>query len=189
MISFEDVTGYVLAGGESRRMGRDKRWIVFEGKMLLDRSLSILEQILTKKPLVVGDNFDSAYYKDYPVLHDVVQKQGPLGGLVAALRHCKTSWALILPVDMPKLNTELIRKLAEVCSDEIDVAALAVDNQIEPLVALYKRQTLSFWQKQLKSQERSVLINLQHLKTKIVNLPKGDPAALNVNSPADLNSD
>ena len=102
IVTYPDVTGFIIAGGKSRRMGFDKRQIRVNGVPLLERMRNLLRDVLGREPVFVGDNLSST---DINILHDAKVDCGPVGGLVAALENCRTEWALILAVDLPYLSS------------------------------------------------------------------------------------
>jgi molybdopterin-guanine dinucleotide biosynthesis protein A len=94
------VGGYVLAGGKSSRMGRDKAFMELGGKPLIAHAVGKLQRICGDVH-VLGGNPDLADYA--PVLHDLHPACGPLSGIATALAHSQHDWNLILPVDVPFL--------------------------------------------------------------------------------------
>lgn len=97
------ITGLVLAGGQSRRMGRDKTRIKVGGQTLLQRAQDLLRVAGCDDVLVAGSD-------DLP---DRFPGKGPLAGIDAALRKAKSGRLLVVPVDMPQLQAETIKTLME----------------------------------------------------------------------------
>ena len=85
-IAAVDVTGFILAGGKSTRMGTDKAFIEFEGHTLLERALSLARSV-TPDVRIVGAREKFAPFA--PVVEDIFRERGPLGGIHAALRDFK----------------------------------------------------------------------------------------------------
>src|SRR5262249_37745295 len=103
-----DVEGFILAGGKSSRMGTDKAHLTIEGKSFLERAAHTLSAI-ADRIYVVGDKRDDS--TSLPIVPDVFKDWGALGGVHAALFHCKTPWAAILACDLPLVTPELMRVL------------------------------------------------------------------------------
>ncbi|PYX41961.1 MAG: hypothetical protein DMG81_02520 [Acidobacteria bacterium] len=105
-----DLTAFVLAGGHSSRMGSDKAFVELEGKPLLTRMLALASAVA----LEVGIVGSKSKFGDYGrVIEDEFPDHGPLAGIHAALRSSSTDLNLILAVDMPFLEMDFLRYLAE----------------------------------------------------------------------------
>lgn len=104
------VTGLILAGGQNRRMGRDKALIEFHDKPLVAHVLERV-QPLCSETLIVANN--SAAYARFgcPIVGDVFPGMGSLGGIFSGLQAAHEPYALAVACDMPFLNQELLRYL------------------------------------------------------------------------------
>lgn len=131
-----EAAGFVLAGGQSSRMGRDKALLEFAGEPLIARALATLGQAGLRAQIVGArvalDSFA-------PVIQDEKPGLGPLSGLVAALAGLKEPcrWAVFLPVDLPLLPASLIQYLlrhAQVTEQAITVASVSGFAQTFPAV-------------------------------------------------------
>ena len=132
-----DLTAFILAGGRSSRMGRDKAFLKFEGKSLLNRAL-LLAHSVTRDVRIVGSA--SKFSAFGIVVEDTFHNRGPLGGIHAALNATSTDLNLILAVDMPFLSKQLLTFLVERArvSDAV-VTIPRTSSGGEPLCALYRR--------------------------------------------------
>lgn len=104
----ESVAGFVLAGGESRRMGRDKALVDFAGEPLIARALKILRQA-GLEARIAGARAKLEHFA--PVIEDAEPGRGPLAGVCAALTASAESRAVFLPADLPLLPSSLIKHL------------------------------------------------------------------------------
>src|SRR5437868_7595891 len=93
-----NVSGYVLAGGRSTRMGRDKALLELGGRPLVAWVVEKLHRV-TAEVQILGDRPELEQFA--PVLGDLHQGSGPLGGMETALHYLRRQWALVIPVDMP----------------------------------------------------------------------------------------
>ena len=100
-----EVTGVVLAGGKSLRMGRDKAGLAFRGRSLLDHMLDLLAQG-GSDPCVV-----SGQYAGYLCVPDAAPDGGPIAGILAVAEALPGRRLLFVPIDMPLLDPRLIRRL------------------------------------------------------------------------------
>jgi molybdenum cofactor guanylyltransferase len=111
------ISGYVLAGGRSSRMGRDKALLSLAGRPLIDRAVTKLRRICEHVHILSNDPVLSAFA---PIVPDLHPHCGPIGGIEAALAHTSHDWNLFLPVDMPLLPTALLSRWI---ADALDVSA------------------------------------------------------------------
>ncbi|MDR3213493.1 MAG: molybdenum cofactor guanylyltransferase [Azoarcus sp.] len=105
----DDCTALILAGGDSRRMGRDKTTLELDGQSLLQRTLALMRTLF---PAVLVSVRHPRADLDAPQVCDDVPAAGPLAGLCAGLRHAQTPWIFAVAVDMPWLRPEVIIHLA-----------------------------------------------------------------------------
>lgn len=99
------ISGYVLAGGRSSRMGRDKARIHLAGKPLIEHAVTKLRRICANVSILSADHMLTRFA---PIVPDIHPHCGPIGGIEAALRHTAHEWNLFLPVDMPFVPTSLL---------------------------------------------------------------------------------
>jgi molybdenum cofactor guanylyltransferase len=136
-----DVTGFVLTGGKSTRMGRDKAVLKLEGRTLLDHAVATLRKI-TGEVCILGPRQLYARY-GLPVIEDIYPGCGPLGGIHAALSHTRTQFNLIIAVDTPFLSPEF---LAFMAGRAVQSGAVVTTPEIggyrQPLCSVYSRDFL-----------------------------------------------
>ncbi len=100
--------GIVLAGGQSRRMGRDKRICTYQGQTLLSLAVALTQgmgqRFLSSSDLAVS-------LPGVTRIPDLISGLGPVGGLISVLPHVSLPWVLVLPCDMPKLTAETLALL------------------------------------------------------------------------------
>jgi molybdenum cofactor guanylyltransferase len=133
------LTAVLLAGGESRRMGRDKATITFRGQPLWQRQLELLQGLRPEKIFVSVRKEPSWLPLGTELLLDEPPFRGPLSGLTKALASMKTSHLAVLAVDMPFMTSEQMRFL---CGLAIVGRGLVpmVNDRAEPLAAIYPRE-------------------------------------------------
>jgi molybdopterin-guanine dinucleotide biosynthesis protein A len=141
--------GIILAGGKSRRMGKDKSLLDFQGRTLLQRMIDEHRKLLDDV-YVIGKGTE--YFENATGIYDKIEDKGPVGGLFTALSEIKADWYLISPCDMPFLNhTELKELLEESASGEYDAIIAESDNGYEPLVAAYSSNIFPLMQKNMEN--------------------------------------
>jgi molybdopterin-guanine dinucleotide biosynthesis protein A len=130
------LTAVLLAGGESRRMGRDKATIEFEGQPLWRRQLEVLRAVRTEKIFVSGRIEPSWLPDDAVLLLDDPPSRGPLSGLTKASAAMRTTHLLALAVDMPFMTSGQLDVLCELATEGRGVVPV-IGERTEPLAAIY----------------------------------------------------
>jgi molybdenum cofactor guanylyltransferase len=171
----------ILAGGQSRRFGRDKAALFLPG---------VLEECLaTGLPVcVVGREADAT--PDVRFLPDDFPGMGPLGGLVTALRHIAGP-TLLLPCDLPNLTRNAIIWLVQMWEITSKTTCLVTkrpdSDAIEPLFAVYSPDCLTDAEKLIRSERRAIRGLCEACAGTVVSLPPElAPQLHNVNTPSDL---
>ena len=134
------MNAFVLAGGQSTRMGRDKALLEWQGRPLIEHALGKL-RALGIAPRILGTRPDLERFA--PVIHDNVPGCGPLGGIEAALSLTDADLNLFLPVDLPLLPTEfLLWLIARATLTEAAATIPQIEGHPQPLCAIYHRSLL-----------------------------------------------
>jgi len=132
-----DLTAFILAGGNSTRMGTDKAFAMLNGRSLLARALGVCRTI-TSEVWIVGDRKKFAPFA--PVVEDVFPGCGPLAGMHAALRTSRTDLNLVLAVDLPFVSPALLHFLvAQARQNGSMVTVPRAGKGWQPLCAVYRR--------------------------------------------------
>ncbi|MGE4272936.1 MAG: molybdenum cofactor guanylyltransferase [Desulfitobacterium sp.] len=148
------MTGIILSGGKSSRMGSNKAFIEWDGVPLIERSLSALRMVFSE--VVVSSNHPELYASyDVQVVKDNYPDRGPLGGLEACLRVARYDHTFFVACDMPFLNSEVIRFMAREI-DEKDILAPEIGGGFYPLHAFYHKSCLPVIEKQLMANRLSL---------------------------------
>jgi molybdopterin-guanine dinucleotide biosynthesis protein A len=145
----------ILAGGQSRRMGRDKAWLPLEGQPLLARQMAAVRE-LDPVELFISGRTDTDYHSlGCPVLTDEFSDVGPLAGIAAGLAAASAPLVLVLAVDMPDMTSAALRRLLERCAAGVGVVP-RVNRRVEPLAAFYPKAATLLAVDLLKRQLRAV---------------------------------
>jgi molybdenum cofactor guanylyltransferase len=132
-----DLSAYILAGGRSSRMGRDKAFLDWHGESLLARALK-LARTVTRKVCIVGQRQKFGAFA--PIIEDIYTGQGPLGGIHAALTDSDSHLNLVLAVDTPLVTPEFLAYLvAQAEASGAVVTAPRVYEKTQPLCTVYRR--------------------------------------------------
>jgi len=184
------LTGFVLAGGASRRMGHDKAQIRWKEGTLLTHAIEQIKRVASEV-FVVGAV--AAENLPVPVLPDGLQGLGPLAGIQAALRYSETDWNLVLAVDLPLVTSAMLAWLADLRIGTSRPAIVPlVQLRLQPLCAIYRRDLLPQIDEALAQRESSIHRLLERLSTRIIEEDQliangfSPEMFLNVNTPEDL---
>jgi molybdenum cofactor guanylyltransferase len=189
-----DVTGVLLAGGKSTRMGRDKRFLSIGNSTLLGRALSTMSSLLRHLCIVIAQ--DSPFLSaEVPVVRDVVANCGSLGGLYTGLREASTPHIFVAACDMPFLNVNLIRYMIGL-KEEADIVVASWNNRLQPTHAIYSKRCTVIFEDMIRRQNVKIQDALQHSSLTVRFLTENqvkqiDPEGrsfLNVNNLADLDA-
>ncbi len=131
------ITGLILAGGASSRMGRNKALLEFDGQKLVARVATAL-QALTDDILIVANDPESYRFLHRPIIPDIQPGRGPLMGLYSGLKSARGDLALLTAVDMPFLSPEFLRYLV-LLAPGYDVVIPNAHGRLHPLCAVYRR--------------------------------------------------
>ena len=135
---------YVLIGGRSSRLGRDKAFVDLNGRTLLQRSVEAVRDALSPNRITaVAGNAEQfaieAIIADVRFIFDLYENRGPLGGFQAALADTNSEWIFVLACDYPFVSSELIKMLSQNISDEFGcVVPEQNDGRLQPLCGFYK---------------------------------------------------
>ena len=184
------LSAVLLAGGESRRMGRDKATLEWRGRPLWEWQLEKLRALKPEKILLSARSDVAWRPADVELVLDVPPSRGPLSGLAAALGAIATDHLLALAVDMPFMTTERLQLLRGLAADGTGVIPM-FDDKAEPLAAIYPKEAGAIFLEALESENFS----LQPIVRKLINLnlltemPVTGPARefyRNINAPRDV---
>ncbi len=134
------VSGIVLAGGRSSRMGQDKTLMTVNEETLITKTVKELRKVADE--IIIASNQTAKYMLPETVeVPDIYPGMGPLGGIHAGLLAAHNHYAFVVAADMPRFSADLAHFLIEKCSG-YDVAAPEIDGRLETLCAVYSRDCL-----------------------------------------------
>ena len=175
---------YIIAGGQSTRMGEDKRLLKLGGRPMLNIMIDLVRDTFNLEPVLVGNNPASA--RNFHWISDIHAGNGPIYGVITALQHALHGWAMILAGDMPLLTSSDLKVLADHLNNDHHVVTLGVNGTPEPLCGIYRVSTATFWESQLLRGNLSLLDGIRELKARVITPPSGSEALFNVNDLNDL---
>ena len=178
-----EITGYILAGGNSSRMGFEKGLAEYKEKSLVAYSVKLL-QVFTPEIKICTNNKAYEKYR-LPLIHDIHQGAGPIAGLHAALENTSTELNLFLPCDMPFLKAETIQKLLPF-TDNFQAVVLGTKNNHKiPTVGIYKKSALQVIEHQISKSDYKLHNLVDGLNSKVF-IVEDEQQLVNINTPDDL---
>jgi molybdopterin-guanine dinucleotide biosynthesis protein A len=187
-----NISAVLLAGGESRRMGKDKATFLFRGKPLWQIQLGLLQKLEPAEIFVSARTDPDWRLADAQFVADDPPSRGPLSGLAASLDRMRGTHLLALAIDMPFMSENYLRYLCDQIEPGCGVLP-KIDDRAEPLAAIYPREVSADFRRALSGGDFS----LQTLTSRLVKAGKLRPISvpgeareffLNVNQPADVQS-
>jgi molybdopterin-guanine dinucleotide biosynthesis protein A len=187
------MTAIVLAGGRSRRLGRDKALEVIGEQSLIQRVIERLS-LISDDIIVVfssGEQVADKEFKGARTILDSYPASGALVGLYSGLKESKSTHNLVVGCDMPFLNIDLLHHLMSL-STGFDVVIPRLHDKMEPLHAVYSKDCISPIESRLKEGNLKISDFIDAVKVRYVEqdeIDRFDPQHLsfmNVNSEADL---
>lgn len=149
------MNAFVLAGGQSTRMGRDKAMLALGGRPLIEHALDKL-RALGFSPRIAGSRSDLAAFA--AVIPDRHPQAGPLGGIEAALAASDTEQNFFLPVDLPWLPLEFLRWMIDRANGTEALATIPrLQGRPQPLCAAYSKALLPYAQAALVADDAKVM--------------------------------
>src|ERR1700694_1490005 len=184
------VTGFVLAGGRSSRMGTNKALLILNGKPLIEHTKSVLESVCGKVFILGQRELYGSFGQCY---EDIYPDCGPLSGIHAALTHAQTERSLITAVDTPFITAEFLNHLVEkAVNSSALVTAPCVGGHVQPLCTVFSRGFLPIVEEALRAGKYKVEPLFAKTQSLILGEGELDQFALaadmfeNLNTPEDL---
>ena len=174
----------LLAGGESRRMGRDKNMLPFGAETFQAHIAAQLTDFPERLLSVGGQTYTLPGFTTVP---DLLPGRGPLGGLYSLLTVCRSEALLLVPCDVPLFSGELAHFLAQALTEEWEaVIPVTRDGREHPVCGVYRKAILPRLRAQLESGDgrmRTLLAALSTRRLPLSETPFPDRCLTNVNTP------
>lgn len=185
------VSGIVLAGGESRRMGGvNKALLELGGVRIIERVAAMLARVFPET-IVVTNTPEEFDFLNLPMFRDIIRGFGALGGLYTGLRSCRERFGFLVACDMPFLDDRVIRRMVELIGEH-EAVVPRIRGHLEPLHAIYSRNCVPHIERLMAKGDLKILDffhSVDMLEVAETELAVFDPSllfAMNVNTPEDL---
>ena len=184
------VTGVILAGGKSRRMGTDKALLSVGRDAMIERAVAELSKVCAGV-LISGCGEETGRRLGLKVVPDLIEGMGPLSGIHAALLAAQSDKCLVVPCDMPFLSAELAEVMIRQ-SEGYDVAVPQHGDYLQPLFAVYDHSCIQAIEEALRNNRHKVVDFYPRMRVNYVSETILQAAAdidtvfFNVNTPLEL---
>jgi molybdopterin-guanine dinucleotide biosynthesis protein A len=177
-----ELSGVVLAGGRSTRMGRDKARLRVGGRFLWERQARVLAAAGAAHTMVALRAGQRRFSPALDVVRDTRAGLGPIAGVHAALAACETPWLAVLAVDLPCVEAAWFKRLARECRAGGGAVGVNRAGFFEPFAAIYPREILDDVERAMEAGQYSLQPVLRdwvrRRKMRAVRLTRGDAAQL-----------
>ncbi|MDY8138156.1 molybdenum cofactor guanylyltransferase [Aquimarina sp. 2201CG5-10] len=178
----QNITGIILAGGKSSRMGQEKGLKLHNGIPFIQHIIKAIESV-TKNILIITNRLDYNQF-GYPCYSDIIPNKGPVGGIYTGLSNTHTTHNIVLSCDVPFVTSSVLENLVLKHNTQYDV----VQYEETPLVALYHQSTIKQFLKSIEEDKLSLKKTLSSLKVKNIPIKESIvPLIKNINTPQQYN--
>ena len=186
-----DITGIVLAGGQSRRMGFNKAEAKMHGESMLIRMIDKIKKVTPTIAVSIG----AVPYPNilYTQISDEYPQCGPIGGIYSVLKASKTSLNLVVSCDIPLVSESLLKYIVKTATENSSIITVPIDDegQIQMMCAVYRKEVLPFLEKQINAHAFKMKDLLDLVSVKYIEITRKHPlyvehAFMNVNNPSTL---
>lgn len=186
-----EITGVILAGGKSRRMGFNKAEAEMHGESMLIRMIDKLKTVTPTIIVSVG----STRYPNIPLTQvvDEYQECGPIGGIYSVLKASSSSFNLVVSCDIPLVSVTLLKYIVDraIKADSTITVPIDEEGQIQMMCAVYRKDVLPILEQQINQRAFKMKDLLDLVSVEYVNISRKHPlyreyAFMNVNNPSNL---
>jgi molybdopterin-guanine dinucleotide biosynthesis protein A len=198
---YSDITGIILAGGKSTRMGENKSLLDLNGMTVIERVVSLMKSIF--REVIIITNTPNEYdFLNIPKHKDIFEYKGPLAGIHSGLTHSNNEKNFVISCDIPLMEKEMIKFIIDYKTDK-PITVCKADGFVQQLAGLYSKSILSTINNSLKNYEAelrernqakrkcAVLSLLDQVGAEIINAEELDiykeHMFFNMNRPEDYN--
>jgi molybdopterin-guanine dinucleotide biosynthesis protein A len=181
------LTGVILAGGKSSRMGNEKCMLELDGKPMLEHVLDRLRMCCNEILISTGNK--SLNYLGYPLIADEFPERGPIEGIRRSLEAATNPAALVIACDIPFLSHDLIKQMAAEAVTYDMVYLMLPSKQIQPLPVIFSKKVIPAMNNMISKSDYKLqnliagIAGTSGLKTFAIGI---ETEPLNFNKPGDI---
>lgn len=174
---------YILAGGQSRRLGRNKALVEVDGQTIIEKVLSAVPAKKENIKLVTS-SFQTFRFLNLKVIPDIHPGLGPIGGVHAGLVDSPFDFNFFLACDLPLISVEVIQTVLDSHAGQ-DIFGISTKNGLQPLCTIYSRGCILAIERQIKIREFSLHRLFETVPSEFIAM-KNCNLLFNVNTKQDL---
>ncbi|MFV2060656.1 MAG: molybdenum cofactor guanylyltransferase MobA [Gammaproteobacteria bacterium] len=183
-----DISGVILAGGRSSRMGEDKALKKFNNSALIEYTIKKIQHQVKK--ILINTNQNLADYQKlgYPLISDInPDRLGPLSGIYSSLQKTNTNWVFFSACDTPFLPNDIVKRLYdEALKQDKLIAVVKTNDKLQPLVLLLHKDLTKNLNEFIKTGERKTQDWILQQHPAIVDCSNNSNAFMNINTAQDF---
>jgi len=192
-----EISSVILAGGKSKRFGKNKAFLKIGGRILIDQIVEKMGRLSNEIIIITNilKKFDylpkKINYLNVKLIKDIIPYKGSLGGIYSGLLFAKNNYIFVVACDMPFLNTALLKYIISFLQD-YDVVIPKINDFFEPLHAIYSKKCIKPIKKLIDENSLKIIDFFKDVNVKFVKkneIEKFDPDFLsifNINTLEDL---
>lgn len=181
----KNITGIILAGGKSSRMGTDKGFVFYKDKKFIEHIIDAVQNLVDE--IIIISNHKNYNQFGFKRFEDLIKNAGPLAGIYTGLHYSKTENNLVVSCDVPLINKDVLQKLTNQINDTNEVIQLQSNGKNMPLIAIYKKSCEAIFFEELNQDQRRVQKALKKCKVHTVVIDSVlEKNTTNINTKKDL---
>lgn len=189
---YNQITGIILAGGKSTRMGRNKSFLEFEGLTAIQRTVNLIQSIFCEA-IIITNTPNEYGFLNLKIFRDIYEGKGPLSGIHSGLINSNTADNFIISCDLPLMNKEMIEYICNFNTDK-DITICKSKGKLQNLAGRYSKKVTSITESILSNSRSKKSVNelVEKAHTEIIS-PEGlefysEELFFNMNNPSDYQS-
>lgn len=158
----------VLAGGHSRRFGRDKALLPWEGRTLIEHVIAQLQTLSDDLLVVTGEEIRYRDLVRVPIFSDEIADRGPMAGLYTGLKRARYDDSLVVACDMPWVSAALVQRLVQEIDERVQAIVPEVGGHRVPTLAIYHKRCLGVIERLLSINRTSLQALLDAVPVRVI---------------------
>ncbi len=182
----------IIAGGQSRRMGRDKAFVELGGATLIERVIQRSADLGQAETILITNKPADYAHLGLPMHRDAMPDKGSLGGIYTALLQAASEYVLVLACDMPFVNPDLLRFMIAQLDADTDIVVPRVAGYPQALHAIYRTICIQPIRAQLAASRLKIIRFYDQMRVRYLDeaeyaeFDAGSRSFANLNTPAEL---
>jgi len=154
---YKNVTGIILSGGKSKRMGENKAFLKLGNESLIEKIANLMKSLFTEV-ILITNSIEEYSFLDIPSFADIYKDKGPLAGIHSGLKHSKTEVNIVISCDMPFISKEAIEYLVKFKSGK-EVLIYSEDKLLQQMLTRYSKSVIPKAEKLLNGHPLEIMKN------------------------------